>query len=104
MRTNVALIHMRHIESAKEKLQLMDMDARLVLADKIFETQPELLGSVLVQSKLGTSMVDLEFLIELLMVCVLSANEAGLEIPRITEEIQELTIKTVSSRVFPIEK
>jgi hypothetical protein len=96
----VALIHSRHIQSANEKLQAMDMNARLLLADRIFESQPELLGAVLVQQKLGTSPVDLEFLIELLMVCVLSVNESGLEIPRITEDIQELTLKIVSSRVL----
>lgn len=56
------------------------------LADELFRTQPSLLGSVLVQPRLGVSLAKMEFLLDLLFVCFQAMKESGLSWPPISED------------------
>ena len=76
----------------------MGLNEKIVLCDEIRKLQPALLASVLAQSKLGTSNEDLDYLIELLLVCYKSATTAGINLREITEADQELCLARIGGR------
>jgi hypothetical protein len=64
----------------------MSAKQKEVLADEIFQVQPNLLGSVLVQSRLGVPLEKIEFLLDILLVSFQAMKESGLTWPLITED------------------
>ncbi len=50
------------------KVQEMDVKQKELLADEVFHAQPNLLGSFLVQTRLGVSLEKMEFLLDSLLV------------------------------------
>lgn len=67
-------------------VRAMDSKQKEQLVDEIFRAQPHLLGSVLVQQRLGASLQKMEFLIDVLFVCFQAMKESGLTWPVITED------------------
>jgi hypothetical protein len=82
-------ISFKHVASALRQLQSMSLAQKSALIDVIHAEQPNLLASVLVQSKLGASEPTIELLLELLIVCHLAMRASGYDWPLITEEEQE---------------
>ena len=76
---------MRAIKAVQE----MGTDQKLKLADEIFASQPNLLGSVLVLRNLGVSPAKQEFALEMLFLCFQAMKESGLMWPLIAEDEQE---------------
>lgn len=68
------------------KVRAMSGVEREELADELFRTQPHFFGSILVQQRLGVSLVKMEFLLDLLFVCFQAMKESGLPWPLITED------------------
>ena len=62
---------------------------KIALADEVFEKQPNLLASCLVQTQLGVAMENVEFLLHILFVCFQAMKEAGGPWPLISEDEQE---------------
>jgi len=59
------------------------------LAEKIHRDQPHVLASCVVQPKLGAHISDVEFLLNILLVCYQAMKESGLRWPMITEDEQQ---------------
>ena len=74
---------------AIKAVQEMKADQKLKLADEIFSSQPNLLGSVLVLRSLGVSAAKQEFAFEILLLCFQAMKESGRTWPLITEDEQE---------------
>ncbi|MCK0505523.1 hypothetical protein [Aromatoleum anaerobium] len=69
--------------------QAMDLQQKEQLADEVFRTQPNLLGSVVVLPRLGVALSKVDFAIEILFVCFQAMKESGLIWPLITEDDQD---------------
>jgi hypothetical protein len=94
-------IYVKHVAAAVRQSQSMNAAQKVALIDQIYIQQPNLLASILVQSKFGASEQTLELLLELLIVCHLAMNESGYEWPLITEEEQERQLgRTVGAVSF----
>jgi hypothetical protein len=59
------------------------------LAEEIYEQQPNLLASCVVQQRLGVAEHTVEFLLNILLVCFQAMKESGHDWPLIREEDQE---------------
>lgn len=82
-------ISMHAVATAVNKVRAMGLARKEQLVDEIFQTQPNLLGSVIVQKQMGVSYEKMEFLIELLLICFQAMKESGLDWPRISEDDQD---------------
>lgn len=82
-------ITIEHLAAAIGKVRSMSLVQKEALADEIYLSQPYLLASCLVQPKLGVKITDVEFLLNILLVCYQSMKESGLQWPLITEDEQE---------------
>ena len=96
--TVAAHILPKQISEAQTTVNKMGLSEKIALCDEIRRVQPILLASVLVQGKFGTSNEELDYLIELLLVCYKSAKVAGLTLREITEADQELGLARVGGR------
>lgn len=71
---------------AIKAVQAMNAAQKEALADELFQTQPTLLGAVLVLPRMGVPMDRVEFALNLLFVCFQTMKESGLPWPRISED------------------
>lgn len=91
-------ILMDHIAQAVRTVDAMNLAEKEKLADEIFRTQPNVFVSVLVQSKLGTSYEDIDLLLNILFKCYEAVRVAGLNIPTISEEAQDVCLARIVGR------
>lgn len=82
-------ISVEQVANAARKVRAMSMADKVVLTEEIFERQPSLLASCLVQPRLGVAAESVEFLLNILLVCFQAMKEAGGVWSPITEEDQE---------------
>src|SRR6187431_2245022 len=82
-------ISLEQLAVAIRKVRSMSEAQKIVLADEVFEKQPNLLASCLAQSRLGVSMEEIEFLLHILFVCFQAMKESGRPWPLISQEEQE---------------
>jgi hypothetical protein len=78
-----------HLAAAIRKVRSMSLTKKAALAEEIHRSQPHMLASCLVQSRLGVQPAAVEFLLNILLVCYQSMKESGLQWPVITEDEQE---------------
>ena len=86
-------ISIENVGTALKKVRSMDSASQVALADEIFEKQPHLLASCLVQPKLGVGNNGLELVLNILLVCYQAMKESGFEWPVISEDEQERQLK-----------
>jgi hypothetical protein len=67
----------------------MDLRQKELLADEIYEQQPNLLASVLVHSRMGSPMDQIDRVLHVLLVAYEAVKIAGLQLMLITEDDQE---------------
>jgi hypothetical protein len=79
-------------------VQGMSADQRVKLADEIFLHQPNLLASVLVQQRMGSSLQQLEVLIHVLLVAYQAMKTSGHHWPVISEEVQERCLRRLTAK------
>lgn len=82
-------ISIQALSLAIKKVRAMSMSQKEQLVDELFQKQPNLLGSFLVQKQMGVSFEKMEFLLEILLICFQAMKESGLTWPLITEDEQE---------------
>lgn len=82
-------ISTEQLATAIKKVRSMSLSQKVSLIDEIFQQQPNLLASCLVQQRLGASEHKLEFLLNILLVCFQAMKESGHDWPLITEDEQE---------------
>ena len=63
---------------AIRKIEAMDISAKERLADEVYEQQPHLFASFLVQTHFGVSLVKMEFLLNILLTCFQAMKESKL--------------------------
>lgn len=71
---------------AISKVRAMDAKQKEQLSDEVYCAQPHLMGSFLVQTRLGVSLEKMEFLLDILLVSFQTMKESGLAWPLITED------------------
>jgi hypothetical protein len=82
-------ISLQALGDAIIKVRAMTRAQKEQLADDMFQVQPNMFGSFLVQNQLGVSPEKMEFLLEILFVCFQAMKESGLQWPLITEDEQD---------------
>ena len=92
-------ISLDNVGTALRKVQGMDSAAQVALAEEIFQNQPNLLASCLVQPKLGVGNEALALLLNILLVCYQAMKESGFEWPTISEDEQERQLKRMVGAV-----
>jgi hypothetical protein len=78
-----------NVAAAIGKVSSLNLPQKEELAEEIHRHQPHLLASCIVQPKLGAHINDVEFLLNILLVCYQAMKESGLRWPMITEDEQE---------------
>jgi hypothetical protein len=82
-----------HVAAAIKKVRAMGMPQRVALAEEISKTQPNMLASCLVQTRLGLEASAVDILLNILLVCYQAMKESGYQWPMISEEEQERYLK-----------
>jgi len=67
----------------------MNLQEKETVVDEIFNQQPNLLASVLVQNQMGNSLEQVDLLLNILIVAHISLKESGVKLKKITEDLQE---------------
>ncbi|PCI46016.1 MAG: hypothetical protein COB51_08150 [Moraxellaceae bacterium] len=67
----------------------MSLKEKEVILDEIYVEQPNLLGSVVVLNQMGSTLEQMEVLLNILLVAYLALNESGIKIAEVTESEQE---------------
>ena len=86
---SVRRISVQQLYSAINKVRSMSLAEKSALTDEIYQQQPNLLASCLVQQRLGVSERAVEFLLNILLVSFQAMKESGHHWPLISEEEQE---------------
>lgn len=76
----------------------MDQAQKVSLADEIFAQQPNLLASVLVLSRMGVGMVELEVPLHILFVTFRAMKRSGHRWPVVSEDVQETCMQRLTAR------
>jgi len=77
------------LEQSILKVQNMNLQEKETVVDEIFNQQPNLLASVLVQNQMGNSLEQVDLLLNILIVAHISLKESGVKLKKITEDLQE---------------
>lgn len=96
-------ISMRVLADAVIRYERLGFDERLKLADEVHDRQPNLFFSVLALKLYDATMVQIEFVLDLLFVYYTAMQISGHTWPLITEDEQERCLKRVTGRVRFIE-
>lgn len=84
---------------AIKHVRALNMKQKETMGDEIFRAQPNMLGSVLVQHQLGVSLVKIEFLLDILLVCFQAMKESGHAWPQISLDEQDRQIQLLTASV-----
>ena len=95
----VSRISVERLAAAIKKVHSMSPAEKITLADEVFEKQPNLLASCLVQQRLGVAADAVEFLLNILLVCFQAMKESGHAWPLISEDEQERQLARLSGAV-----
>ncbi len=90
----------KDLARAIEKVDAMDIKTKELACDDLFVQQPNLLASVLVQQQLGNSMNDVDSLLHILIVLHFTIKEAGIIIPKISEQEQDRQLEILKQSIL----
>ena len=82
-------ISTENVASAVRKLESMSPAKQAALADEIFERQPNLMDTCLVQHEMGVANGGLEHTTNMLLICFQAMKESGLKWPVISADEQQ---------------
>jgi hypothetical protein len=77
----------------------MTVKEKETLADEIYQNQPNLLASVMVQARFGASSETVEVLMNILFVCYEAMRATGKRWCLITEDLQERCLSRLRGRI-----
>lgn len=95
----VSRISIEQVATAIRKVRSMSQAKKLALTDEVFQKQPNLLASCLVQPRFGVAMESVEFLLNILLVCFQAMKEAGGVWAVISEDEQERQMACMTGTV-----
>lgn len=84
---------------AIKHVSTLSMLQKEAMGDEIFRAQPNLLGSVLVLQRLGVSLLKIEFLLDILLICFQAMKESGHTWPMITLDQQDTQMQRLAATV-----
>jgi hypothetical protein len=87
------------LASAISQLEGMTLSDKEQLCDDIYQTQPNLLGSVLSSSRMGPAMTQIEVLLDILMVIHLALRVSAPRLKLITEADQDQALQRLVATV-----
>ena len=90
----------KNLANALRKVKSLNIKDKELICDEIYKEQPNLLGSVIVQQRLGNSLEDVDVLLEILIVLHLSLKEAGIKISKIPEQEQEYQLRLLKDTIL----
>ena len=85
----MAKINRTVLKRSIKKIQKMSLKDKEAIIDEIYLEQPNLLASVLVLKQMGSSLEDMEVLINILLVTHLALKDACIKLLKITENDQD---------------
>jgi hypothetical protein len=98
--TLMGRISIVHVAAAIKKVRAMDMPKRVALAEEISKTQPHMLASCLVQTRMGVEAAAVDILLNILLVCYQAMKESGYQWPLISEQEQERHLQRLVGTVL----
>jgi hypothetical protein len=81
------------------EVEALDHDGKLRLADEIFLTQPNLLGSILVLARMGVSMSEVEIGVHILLVAFQAMKRSRHRWGLVTLDLQEACMERLTARM-----
>lgn len=97
----MARIPMPTLAAAVARVQAMDRAQKEQFVDEMFRQQPAMLASFLVQRQMGVCLEKMEFLLEILLVCLQAMRQSGLPWPTITEDDQDRQMQDFLAQAGP---
>ena len=88
------------VVAARIKVDAMDLSAKELLLDDIYQQQPNLLAAVLVLNKFDVAMSDIDIMLNLLLVCYQIKIDLKQNWPLITADDQERCERSINPMVF----
>jgi hypothetical protein len=92
-------VSVAHLAAAITTAASMGIREKERVCDRIYATQPNLLGSVLAQRSLGVSMPTIDFLLNILIVLYLAIEESGQVLAVVSEADQERELQHFTAAV-----
>lgn len=92
-------IDQKSLSSAIKEFDAMTNKQKESIADELFAQQPNLLASVIVQSRLGNQMHHVDVLLKILIVLHLALKIAKVKIEPISEEIQGIELNRLVTNI-----
>ena len=89
-------ISIQALAIAIQKIDAMNEDQKMILADEIFIKQPNMLSAVKALRSMGVSFEKMTVAFEILFVCFQAMKESKLAWPLITEDDQETNSNAMS--------
>jgi hypothetical protein len=100
-KVNSESISEKHINKAINKISQLTLNEKKDLIDEIFNEQPTLISSLIIQNQLGNSLEDVEVLLHILLIIFQSLKEAKINIHKISETEYETQLnKTIAHIKF----
>ncbi|MFT4730958.1 MAG: hypothetical protein ACI9UN_005491 [Granulosicoccus sp.] len=89
-----------HLNAAIAQADAISLAEKELQFDTIFQEQPNLLASVLVQQQMGNTLEQMEVLLNLLLVIHLSLRQANVKLPTVSEDKQEQQLQRLIGTVL----
>lgn len=96
----MAKVTAKNLAHALHKVQSLNIKDKELICDEIYKEQPNLLASVLVQKQLGSSLQDVDVLLNILMVLHLALDDAEIILSKVTEDEQEHQLQLLKSTIL----
>ena len=92
-------INQKSLITAVKEFEAMTLKQKESIVDEIFVQQPNLLGSVLVQSHLGNRMEQIDVLLKILIVLHIALKAAKVKIELISEDLQDRELNRLVANI-----
>jgi len=99
MTTNMPRVLPVHLTAAITQADALTLAEKELQFDTIFQEQPNLLASVLVQQQMGNTLEQMEVLLNLLLVIHLSLRHAEVTLQTVSEDKQEQQLRRLIGTV-----
>ena len=94
------MVSAKNLAHTLQKVQSLDIKDKDLICDELYNDQPNLLASVLVQQQLGNLLQDVDVLLNILIVLHLALKEAGMKISKVTEQEQEHQLRLLKDTIL----
>jgi len=97
---SIGRISAEQVAAAIQTVQSMSLAEKVALTEEVFAKQPNLLASCLVQPRLGVAAENVDFLLNLLLVCFQAMKQSRHDWPVISEGAQAQQMQRLTGTVL----